>query len=48
MFTEKNKADDDVELTEFDDEIEAWIIAEFKKVGLETAKSVLDIKIQKR
>ena len=30
MFTEK-QADDDVELTEFDDEIEAWIIAEFKK-----------------
>ena len=24
----------------------AWIIAEFKKVGLETAKSVLKIKIQ--
>ena len=38
----ENQADDDVELTEFDDEIEAWIIAEFKKVGLDTAKSVLD------
>jgi len=33
---------DDVELTEFADEIEAWIIDEFKKVGLETAKSILD------
>ena len=41
VYREK-PADDDVELTEFDDEIEAWIIAEFKKVGLETAKSVLD------
>ena len=41
VYREK-QADDDVELTEFDDEIEAWIIAEFKKVGLETAKSVLD------
>ena len=38
----ERQADDDVELTEFDDEIEAWIIAEFKKVGLDTAKSVLD------
>ena len=27
---------------EFKDEIESWIIDEFKKVGLETAKSVLD------
>lgn len=34
--------DDDVELVEFNDEIEAWIIEEFKKVGLNTARSVLD------
>lgn len=34
--------DDDVELREFSDEIEAWIIDEFKKVGLTTARSVLD------
>jgi transcription termination/antitermination protein NusA len=33
--------DDDVELTEFSDEIEAWIIEEFAKIGLDTAKSVL-------
>jgi N utilization substance protein A len=37
MFTEK-QADDDVELDEFKDEIESWIIDEFKKVGLETAR----------
>ena len=41
VYREK-QADDDVELDEFDDEIEAWVIAEFKKVGLDTAKSVLD------
>lgn len=41
VYREK-QADDDVELTEFTDEIEEWIIGEFKKVGLETAKSVLD------
>ena len=34
--------DDDVELTEFEDDIEGWILQEFKKVGLTTAKSVLD------
>ena len=34
--------EDDVELTEFSDEIEAWVIAEFKKIGLDTARSVLD------
>ena len=34
--------DDDVELDEFKDEIEEWIIEEFKKVGMNTARSVLD------
>lgn len=33
--------EDDVELTEFSDEIEAWIIDEFAKIGLDTARSVL-------
>ena len=33
--------DDDVELSEFSDEIEGWVIDEFQKVGLDTAKSVL-------
>jgi len=41
VYREKDE-NDDVELTEFADEIEAWIIDEFKKVGLETAKSILD------
>lgn len=35
-------AEEDVELTEFSDEIEAWVIAEFHKIGLDTAKSVLE------
>jgi len=34
--------EDDVELTEFVDEIEDWVIAEFNKIGLDTARSVLD------
>jgi N utilization substance protein A len=33
---------EDVELTEFSDEIEGWVIKEFKRVGLDTAKSILD------
>ena len=35
-------AEEDVELSEFSDEIEGWIIAEFSKIGLDTAKSVLE------
>jgi len=34
--------EEDVELSEFSDEIEAWVIAELAKVGLDTAKSVLE------
>jgi N utilization substance protein A len=33
--------DEDVELTEFSDEIEDWIIEEFAKIGLDTARSIL-------
>ncbi|MEY5047805.1 MAG: transcription elongation factor [Bacteroidota bacterium] len=33
--------EEDVSLDEFEDEIEAWIIDEFKKIGLDTAKAVL-------
>ncbi len=35
-------AEEDVELTEFSDEIEGWVLEEFKKAGLDTAKSVLE------
>ena len=34
--------EEDVELTEFSDEIEAWIIAELSKIGLDTARAVLE------
>jgi N utilization substance protein A len=33
--------DDDVALEEFSDEIEAWVIAQFKAIGCDTARSVL-------
>ena len=35
--------EDDVDLDEFSDEIEGWIIDEFKKIGCDTAKSVLEL-----
>jgi len=38
-------AEEDVELTEFTDEIESWVINEFKKVGLDTAKSILELEV---
>ncbi len=34
--------EEDVELTEFTDEIDSWIIEEFSKIGLDTAKSILE------
>jgi N utilization substance protein A len=33
--------DEDVDLTEFSDEIEDWVILELHKIGLDTAKQVL-------
>ncbi|WP_223034699.1 transcription termination factor NusA [Hanstruepera marina] len=39
-------AEEDVELREFSDEIESWIIEEFSKVGLDTAKSILEQDVQ--
>ena len=34
--------EEDVELREFADEIDAWVIEEFAKIGLDTAKSILE------
>jgi N utilization substance protein A len=33
----------DIDLEEFSDEIEAWVIDEFKRVGCDTARSVLNL-----
>lgn len=37
---------EDVDLEEFSDEIEPWIIDELKSIGCDTAKSVIDIPIE--
>jgi N utilization substance protein A len=38
--------EDDVELTEFSDEIEGWVIEEFAKIGLDTARSILKQEVE--
>ena len=39
-------AEEDVELREFSDEIDDWVIEEFRKVGLDTAKSILELEAE--
>ncbi|MEO1050214.1 MAG: transcription termination factor NusA [Bacteroidota bacterium] len=41
VFREIDDYEEDVDLEEFADEIEAWILDELKRVGLDTARSVL-------
>ena len=38
-----DEADDDVELTEFSDEIEGWVIDALKAIGCDTARDVLNV-----
>lgn len=46
VYRETTADDEDVDLDEFADEIEGWIIDELKAVGCDTAKSVLDLSIE--
>lgn len=41
VYREGGYDEDDIELEEFSDEIEEWMINELKSIGLDTAKSVL-------
>ena len=43
VFRETDPDEEDVDLEEFNDEIEDWIIDELKAVGLDTAKAVLNL-----
>lgn len=43
VYRENETDIDDVDLEEFSDEIDAWIIGELKSIGCDTARSVLDI-----
>src|SRR5690554_1316487 len=46
VIREGEEGEEDVELKEFADEIDAWIIEEFHKIGLDTAKRVLEYDIE--
>ncbi len=46
VYRDENSFEDDVDINEFKDEIEQWIIDEFKKIGCDTAKSVLELSVE--
>jgi len=45
VYREADEHDEDVDIEEFADEIDAWILDEFKRIGLDTAKSVLALSV---
>ena len=45
VYRNIDDADDDVELTEFVDEIEDWIIDELKSIGCDTARDVIKLDV---
>lgn len=46
VYRESEAELDDVELEEFADEIESWIIDALKTIGCDTARSVLDLEVE--
>lgn len=46
VYRESEAELDDVELEEFSDEIESWIIDALKSIGCDTARSVLDLDVE--
>ncbi len=46
VFRDVAGAEEDIDLDEFADEIESWILDELKAVGCDTARSVLDLSVQ--
>jgi N utilization substance protein A len=45
VYREADELDEDVDIEEFSDEIDSWILDEFKRIGLDTAKSVLALNV---
>ena len=45
VYRDSEEDVEDVDLEEFADEIESWIIDELKAIGCDTAKSVLDLSV---
>ena len=46
VYREIDSDDEDVDIEEFTDEIERWVIDELKAIGCDTAKSVLNLSIE--
>jgi len=46
VFRDVAGAEEDIDLDEFADEIESWILDQLKAIGCDTARSVLDISVQ--
>ncbi|OFY50053.1 MAG: transcription termination/antitermination protein NusA [Bacteroidetes bacterium GWF2_49_14] len=46
VFRDVAEAEEDIDLEEFADEIEGWILDELKSIGCDTARSVLDLSVQ--
>lgn len=46
VYRDTDEVSDDVSLDEFYDEIDEWIIDEFKKIGCDTARNVLDLSVE--
>ncbi len=46
VYRDAETDDEDVDLEEFSDEIESWIIDEFKAIGCDTAKSILSLSVE--
>ncbi len=43
---QESEVEYDIDLDEFSDEIDGWVIDEFKKIGCDTALSVLDLSVE--
>ena len=46
VFRELEEEEEDVLLSEFNDEIEQWVIESLQRIGCDTAKSVLALSVQ--
>ncbi|MBU1013482.1 MAG: transcription termination factor NusA [Bacteroidetes bacterium] len=46
VYRDTDTDNEDVDIQEFSDEIDQWIIDELKSIGCDTAKSVLDISVE--
>lgn len=46
VFRESDELIEDIELDEFNDEIDQWVIDELKNIGCDTARSVLQLSVQ--